>query len=99
MSKAEINLYKALEALRLEVDPSIVRDLKDKIKAVREENRVLFDINRYDHEGDIHEKGLFIHIGEHSVFRFKDPDAFFDWVEDLQCMREEIEASWYGRNS
>lgn len=53
--------------------------------------KIGFMINRYDHEGDIMDKAIFININEDIIIRFDDLKKLKQFKKDIGLCIKEIE--------
>lgn len=60
--------------------------------------QVMFSVNRYDKDGDVVEKGVYLWFGETSVRVAGGLDDFKKFLERLNGMAPEIEEVWKGEN-
>jgi hypothetical protein len=57
-------------------------------------DRILFTVNEYDRDGDITDKGIFLHNGGGRIKVAKDIKRFDEFIESLKDMSEEIKANY-----
>ena len=58
-----------------------------------------FDINMYDYEGDIYEKGIYIFFNDEIRIKVaEDVKGFQDFIMTLQAMEREIEEAFNFHN-
>lgn len=58
------------------------------------DKRVMFSVNDYDYEGDIIDKGIYLHFGDTRIRVADDVAGFEKFVEGLQTMSAEIKENW-----
>jgi endo-1,4-beta-mannosidase len=52
---------------------------------------IAFSVNRYDRDGDLVEKGVFLHFGETTVKAAKSAEEFRSIVRHMEAMVNEID--------
>jgi hypothetical protein len=52
---------------------------------------IMFSVNRYDRDGDLAEKGIFLHFGETIVKAAKDIEEFRAITRHMEAMVNEID--------
>jgi len=61
--------------------------------------KVQYSINRYDSDGDLDTKGIFIHFGEVSVRVADSVEDYKAWVDGLAQMYEQIREDFEANHS
>ncbi len=56
--------------------------------------KILFSVNEYDFEGDLHKKGVFLHFGDTRVLAADSIKDFSAIIEHFESMVAEIETNY-----
>jgi hypothetical protein len=57
-------------------------------------SEIMFSVNAYDSDGDIVQKGVFLHFGDTRVRAADSIKEFSDILQHLEAMVEEIETNY-----
>lgn len=53
-------------------------------------NKILFSVNEYDSDGDISEKGIYLHFADTRVRVADDKDGFRSFISQMEKIHKEI---------
>ncbi len=56
--------------------------------------KVQFSIDLHDHDGDKFETGIYLHVSESTILRFKNPREIDDFQINLAAVMKEIRCVW-----
>lgn len=56
-------------------------------------DEVCFSVNTYDYEGDVIDRGIFLHFGNTAICVAYDYEGYLEFIEKLKGMAPEISES------